>query len=152
MNMRVFLAAFVLSSCAAGCGADPAAAGPNIDGGWKGTYECGADSKKLSAIIDEDAQGALSGEMFLDYQVVVLGNPILLTGRAAIQDAAQQDDGSFSGHLDVLDNSQGLSDFDFTLALNKDADGLAGALEIKNQDGEVTQTCDARLDKVSVDD
>jgi hypothetical protein len=131
----------------------PAPGGFIVDGRWKGTYACNADIKKLSMILDETQTGTVTGEAFIDYQEVVLGNPILLTGRANVTDASRKkgsDD--YAGHLQVLDHSQGLGDFDFTLTLDPSGEKLKGALLVKDQNGAVKTSCDTDLDKTDVND
>jgi hypothetical protein len=145
-SIRVSFVLFPFALASA-CGAP--APGLVVDGGWKGTYECGADSKKASLIFDEDVEGVVSGEAFLDYQVVILGTPILLTGRGVV-DGARDEDGGYDGNIDILDNSQGLPDFDFTLALNEQADEVSGVFQIKDGDGQVAQSCDVTADRTDV--
>lgn len=146
-------ALWVLSACGpmddSGDAGDPEPDPPSLAGGWKGTYECGADSKKLSAALAEDEDGVVDGEMFLDYQIVILGTPLTLTGRANVDDGALAD-GVYSGFVDVLDNSQGLPDYLFSLSLDEAGDEVTGDFTRENADGEVIQTCPVQLARVEV--
>jgi len=148
MHMRSALVVLVLASS---CGEAPLVR-PLVEGAWEGTYECGADSKKASLGLNEDDEGVVEGEAFLDYQIVLLGTPYLLTGRGAVDGEFDADDNEYTGAIDIFDNAQGLADFEFTLELNEAADELEGVFEIRNSEGEVTQSCDANLEKIDVED
>jgi hypothetical protein len=146
--VRASLVLVVLALAACG---DPPVIRPKIDGGWKGTYECGADSKKVSAIWDEDDEGNLDGEMFIDFQIQFFGNPILLTARADVK-SGDVDEGNYSGIADVLDNATaGVPDFSFDLDMNDDADELDGTMDKLNGEGASTETCDAHLERTTGD-
>lgn len=136
------------ATCDAGQASQPPP--PNAQGAWKGTYECNNTVQKLSAALAENDDGQIDGEMFLDYTIMILGQPFTLTGRSNIDDGSVQA-GACAAFVDVLDNSQGLPDWELSLGLNADGDELAGEFWRINGAGD-TATCPIELDRIIVRD
>jgi hypothetical protein len=141
------IAALLLAACGP---PSSVAEGVKLDGGWVGTYECGADSKRLSTTMAESDKGAVGGEAFLDYQLVLLGTPYLFTARAKLVDTKRNSEG-VTGTVDVLDNGTSqLADFRLELTTNDDVDVLDGSLTKLDNDGAPTgDPCAAHLARTS---
>lgn len=130
---------------------------PFVDGGWRGDATCGAEVHDVVAVFDETAEGDLDGVWFVDY-VAVFGDPPFTievpgTFEASVVDGdADVEDGRFRGGLDVPDedNQNEVPDFRFDLewADTKQFDSLRGDLDVLDDQGAVTQTCDVDLDRV----
>jgi len=117
-----------------------------------GTYECAADSKRLTLTVADNDEGEAAGEAFLDYQLVILGTPYLLTARAELSAAGMDDDGSFEATVDVLDNATSqLPDFALTATPNDEVDELDGTLTRLDGEGAPTgDPCDVHLGRTEL--
>lgn len=140
------LASLPLVLTGVGCGDPPPTRIP-LEGGWVGTYECAADSKRFTLTVADNDEGEVGGEAFLDYQLVLLGTPFLLTARADLAAAGIDDDGTVEATVDVLDNATSqLPDFALALSPNEDVDELDGTLTRLDGDGAPTgDPCDVHV-------
>jgi hypothetical protein len=142
------------ASCApaaANCDAGPIGEAPTAAGAWKGTYECNNNLQKMSAALAVTDNGQLDGEAFLDYDIMILAQPLTLTGRANIDDGRAGEDDALLATVDVLDNSQGLADWNLRVALNADGDELNGELFRTLGNGDEL-SCAVELERVVVTD
>jgi len=158
LGMKPLLMLLTMSLLFAGCAPGenvcdagaPQAPQPSVSGAWKGTYECNNTVQKLSAALAENEAGQIDGEMFLDYTIMILGQPFTLTGRANVDDGLATGTG-YSAFVDVLDNSQGMPDWQLVAALNEDGDEFNGEFQRTNG-ADVEVVCPVLLDRVQVRD
>ena len=136
------------AECDAGEVTPPA---PTAGGAWEGTYECSNNIQKMSAALAVTDDGQLDGEAFLDYEIMILAQPITLTGRANVNDGRAGDGDELLAFVDVLDNSQGLADWNLRVTLNDDGDELNGELFRTLGNGEEF-SCAVELERITVTD
>jgi len=120
---------------------------PLLDGGWEGSANCGTDAFPISAVINETGEGNLSGVVYIEG--LVFG----LIARGDI------DDGSFdpqenSYSFDLQTDEDELAEFvvsDLVFSDDQQTE-LEGDVDVLDENGQTTNTCDLGLERVDVND
>ena len=119
---------------------------PLLDGGWEGTSTCGGNAFPLSAIFNETGEGDVEGTVYIEG---IFGGFI---AKGVIENGERDpDDGSYDFNLES--DGDDAPDFDIEMEYGDDeAEELEGTVDILDNDGQSTDTCDLDLDRVSVND
>ncbi len=141
MKLRNIVA---VSALLLGCVASTACK-PPVDGGWDGNADCGSNSFPLDAILNEDNAGNLDGTIFIQGLIF---NTI---AKGVIDNGERRDDGSYRGDLQT--DSDPTPEFSFDFAYDgDDVDTLRGHVDTLDNNGQTTDTCKLKLERVSVAD
>lgn len=143
MNRRLSLLLPVLGLVVAGVGCRP-----SLDGAWDGNADCTTTGDHpVSALFDEQSDSDLKGQMYIENINVLISLVIL---RADL-DNGEYDAGDDEYSFDL--NSDGDSEAEFAVTLEIDdenSDDADGDIDQFADNGDVSQTCNLKLSRVSV--
>lgn len=119
---------------------------PLLDGGWEGEAVCDGDTFPLSAIFNETGDDELEGTVYIEQ---IFGGFI---AKGTIDNGGfDPDNNSYDFQLQTDDDST--PELDLELELDQDdIDRLEGTAQILNDAGEVQDTCQVDLERVTVSD
>lgn len=121
---------------------------PLLDGGWEGTLTCNGNAFPLSAIFNETGEGDVEGTVYIEGIFGGFGG----IAKGVIENGQRDpDDGSYDFNLES--DGDDAPDFDIEMQYDGDkAEDLEGTVDILDDNGESTSTCDLDLDRVSIND
>lgn len=118
---------------------------PLLDGGWEGSARCNGDDLPVSAIFNETDGDELEGTVYIEQ---IFG----LIAKGTI-DGGGFDPESNSYDFQLQTDNDAPPEFDIELEYAKDdIDELEGTAQILNDGGDVQDTCDINLDRVTLSD
>lgn len=128
------------------CAVSTSGCRPLLDGGWEGTSTCNGDAFPLAAIFNETGEGDVEGTVYIEG---IFGGFI---AKGVIENG-ERDPESGSYEFDLESDGDDTADFSIEMEFADDeAEELEGTVDILNNDGEVADTCQLDLDRVSVND
>lgn len=121
---------------------------PLLDGGWEGTATCDGTAFPISAIFNETGEGDIEGTVYIEGIFGAFGG----IAKGVIENGERDPE---SGEYDFDLESDGDDAPDLSVEMeyaDDEAEELEGTVDRLNENGEVGDTCQLELDRVSVND